>query len=101
QLPGALQLLQLLPVAFFFQEPLDDLELHRQLADLRLHALELPLRRWTVAPLEAARPALEKEPPPPLELVHWHLNLPRHRPQLLSLQEPQDDLALRTRTPPL
>src|SRR5262249_52349572 len=36
--------------------PLHDLELHRQLADLRLDALELALRRRTVAPLEAVRP---------------------------------------------
>src|SRR3989442_3452744 len=32
---------QLLRVAFFFQEPLHDLQLHRELADLRLHSLEI------------------------------------------------------------
>src|SRR5712692_8221301 len=89
------------PVAFFFQKPLHDLELHRQLADLGLHPLELALRPRRVPPLEPVRAALEKDPPPPLELVHGYLHLPRDRPELLALQEPQYDLRLRPRTPPL
>src|SRR5216110_521031 len=101
QLPGALQLPQLLPVAFFFEEPLHDLELHRQLADLRLHPLELALGRWRVPAFEAVRRPLEKDPPPPFQLVHGHLRLARDRPELLALQEPQHDLRLRARTPPL
>src|SRR5437667_6082531 len=89
------------PRSLFFQEPLHDLELHRQLADLRLHPLELSLRPRRVPPLEPVDPTLEEDPPPPLELVHRHLRLPRHRVQLLALQEPQHDLGLRSRTPPL
>src|SRR5207253_6597213 len=72
---------QLLPVAFFFQEPLHDLELHRQLADLHLHALELALGLRRVPALEPVHRALEEEPTPALELVHRHLNLPRYCPR--------------------
>src|SRR5262249_54183014 len=85
----------------FFEKPLHDLELHRQFADLCLHPLQFALRRRTVAPLEPVRPALEEDPPPPLELVHRHLDLARDRPQLLALEQPHHDLALHARTPPL
>src|SRR4030095_9850072 len=89
------------PRSLFFQEPLHDLELHRQLAYLRLHPLEFALGPRRVLALEPVRPSLQEAPPPPLELVHRHLRLPRHRPKLLALQQPQDDLHLRARTPPL
>src|SRR5205809_2196044 len=89
------------PRSLFFQEPLHDLELHRELADLRLYPLELALGRRCVPALEPVRRALEEEPAPALELVHRHLNLPRHCPELLALQEPQHDLRLGPRTPPL